>query len=290
MDRWRLAIEAGGTKILIALYDRTETPVHLHRIPSDSRAAAVAEIQRFVQAHLGSPSDLEAVGVASFGPLNRGVIQSTPKLGWTGFDWFDLVAEWGPIPCRVDTDVNAAALAEYHARRGKVRSLAYLTVGTGIGAGFVLEGTILEGMMHPEAGHQLLGRESDDAFPGVCPFHGSCWEGLASGPALRARWGQVGEDLPPDHPAWDLEARYLARGCLNLFYTVQPEVLVLGGGVGSAGELRSRVTRYLRDFSAGYLGKGSPLEEWDLRLQSPLLPHPGLAGAALLARQAARDS
>lgn len=247
---------------------------------------ALREIRCFLQTHVRSVTDLEAVGVASFGPLNHGVIQATPKAGWSGFDWYDFIGSWGPVPCRVDTDVNAAALAEHHARRGEVRSLAYLTVGTGIGVGLVFADRILEGLMHPEAGHQLLGREPDDTFTGVCPFHGSCWEGLASGPSLQARWGQPGETLPPRHPAWDLEARYLARGCLNVFYTVQPEVLVLGGGVGTAAGLRRRVVRYLKSFSAGYLGVGSRMENWSARLQAPRHPNPGLVGAAILARQA----
>ncbi|MCK7480988.1 MAG: ROK family protein [Candidatus Moduliflexus flocculans] len=128
--------------------------------------------------------------------------------------------------------MNAAALAEYRLGAAEGQDPAiYLTVGTGIGGGAVVNGKLLHGAAHPEMGHMLMSRRGDDAFPGSCPFHGSCWEGLASGPAVEARWGRRGEDLPPGHPAWDLEAWYLAQGIVNLLMVLSPRAVILGGGI-----------------------------------------------------------
>ncbi len=279
-----LAVEAGGTKILVASFDSKGNILQQQRFPAAKRAEALNNLTQFVLGMATTGISIQGVGVASFGPLENGIIQHTPKPDWAGFDWKAYWSNLGDWPVSVDTDVNAAALAEYAHTGKKVPCLGYLTVGTGIGVGWVSNGTIHRGLSHPEAGHQFVKREPDDRFAGVCPFHGDCWEGLASGPAISQRWGQPAEELPGDHPAWDLEARYLARGCLNLFYVFQPEVLILGGGVMSVRGLLDKIRHYLGQYSASYLGPGSRLEDWKRRLQSPGLIDSGLRGAFLLAR------
>lgn len=284
MDDRYLAVEAGGTKILAAVFDSNGQLLQLRRIPSENKAEALAQLTDFVLDDASTRTSIRAIGVASFGPLENGTIQQTPKPDWSGFDWKAYWSKLGDWPVSVDTDVNAAALAEYvHADTG-VKSLGYLTVGTGIGVGWVCNGEIHHGLSHPEAGHQFIKREPDDDFEGLCPFHGDCWEGLSSGPAVAKRWGQAPEGLPPDHPAWDLEARYLARGCLNLFYVYQPEVLIFGGGVSKVQGLLEKSWHYLACFSGKYLGEGSRLEDWTQRLRHPRFDDSGLSGAFLLAR------
>ena len=283
-----LAIEAGGTKILAALRATQWQEERFVQIPSTEPKRAQQQLTQFLDERHVEGWDILAVGVASFGPIMDGVIQQSPKQEWIGFDWREYLRLQLDCPIRVTTDVNAAALAEFHQR--SVHSLVYVTVGTGIGAGVVVQGEIWEGMMHPEAGHQFIKREADDDFRGICPYHDDCWEGLASGPAIKTRWERASEDLPTEHLAWDLEARYLARGCLNLCYCLQPQVLVLGGGVMAKDGLFPKVRSYIKNFSAGYLGTNSPMEDWESRLQPPSLAHSGLEGAFLLAQAALSGS
>jgi len=202
-----------------------------------------------------------AVGVASFGPLDldprsprRGTIAATPKPGWSGADVAGAFRALG-VPVAVDTDVNGAALAEH--RWGAGRGLdvfVYVTVGTGIGGGAVIGGRTLRGAAHPEMGHLRVPRDREaDRFPGVCPFHGDCLEGLASGPAMERRWGAPPEALPADHPGWSLEARYLALGLAAVVAVLAPERIAIGGGVTGQPALLPMVREELRRVLGGYL-------------------------------------
>jgi fructokinase len=157
------------------------------------------------------------------------------------------------VPVGFDTDVNGAALGEHRWGAAQGRdTFVYLTVGTGIGGGAMVEGQLLHGLVHPEMGHMLMARRHDDKFPGACPYHGSCLEGLASGPAIEMRWDAAPQTLPADHPAWELEAYYLALGLSNLICALSPQRIILGGGVMSQAQLfpliRSRVRHFLNDY------------------------------------------
>ncbi len=224
------AVEAGGTKIVVALGREGEKPLRETRIPTTGPEETLGRVAEFFRECRSGGLAIEALGVNSFGPVELdpaspkwGFITSTPKLRWQGTDVAGTLGRALGVPVGFDTDVNAAALAE--ARLGAGRGLdpvVYLTVGTGIGGGAVVNGGLLHGVQHPEMGHLRVERRPGDSFPGVCSFHGGCWEGLASGPSIEARWGARGEDLPADHPAWDLEAWYLAQGVVSLFMVLSP--------------------------------------------------------------------
>jgi fructokinase len=223
-------IEAGGTKFVCGVgtgpdkFVREEFPT---TTPDETLAQAIAFLKRF---------EIDALGIGSFGPvdLRRGAITSTPKLAWQGVPIVQLLREATGIQ-RIffDTDVNAAALGEHvwGAARG-IDTFLYLTVGTGIGGGAMVNGKLLHGLAHPEMGHIRIPHDlAHDPFPGDCFAHRDCFEGLASGHAMEARWGIRGEHLPSSHPAWPLESHYLALGLANLIYTLSPQLVIVGGGV-----------------------------------------------------------
>ncbi|HWF07417.1 MAG TPA: ROK family protein [Bryobacteraceae bacterium] len=226
------AIEAGGTKFVCGVGTGPEDLVTT-RIPTTSPVETIAAAAAWLREE--SRGQLISVGIGSFGPvdLRRGRITSTPKAAWRNCDLAGEVARQLGVPVGFDTDVNAAALGE--ARWGAARGIAnclYLTVGTGIGGGAIVDGRLARGMAHPEMGHIRVPRDfAADAFAGVCSYHGDCLEGLASGPAIEARWGKGGPDLGPDHPAWQLEARYLALGVATFVCVLSPQRILIGGGV-----------------------------------------------------------
>jgi len=234
------------------------------------------------------------VRLGTFGPADvdprspgYGSILTTPKESWAGFNVVNALREAlaDPVPIAFDTDVNAAAIGE--ATFGAAihhRHVAYVTVGTGIGGGFLLDGVPIHGRMHTEVGHLVMpDLEGDlDKSINVCPFHSSCLEGRASGPALEARWGQPGKDLAPDHPAWELEARYLAHGAIDLTAAWSPEVIILGGGVMQQPGLIDRVRSAFESLAGGYWSL-PPLE---LYLRTPVLEQrAGIVGALSLAQR-----
>ncbi|MBN2874535.1 MAG: ROK family protein [Spirochaetales bacterium] len=291
------AIEAGGTKFVLGLLESspgTSTPIirASARIPTGEPETTIESAASWFTDAFSRYGKPERLGVASFGPLagrfgepGWGRIGPTPKPGWSGFDLpGKLYARLGLQPS-VDTDVNAAALAEglWGASRG-ISNHVYVTVGTGIGGGIVVNGVVLHGAGHPETGHVPVPREPDDAYPGHCPFHGACLEGMASGPALADRWGAPAESLAVDHPAWDLEARYLASGFLPLVLALSTERIVLGGGLGSAPGLIERVRVHLRRMLAGYVPRLDTPGAMDAFIVPPGLGSAaGLLGAAALA-------
>jgi len=189
----------------------------------------------------------------------------------------------------IDTDVNAAALGEatYGAGKG-IDSLVYFTIGTGIGGGALVGGTLVHGLLHPEMGHMLLRPDPKDPAPhGFCPYHDGCLEGLASGPAIEKRWGKSAKELPEDHPAWELEAEYLAQMCVNTFVTLSPKKIVLGGGVMHQVHLFARVRKRTQELLNGYLSHSAILEQMDETIVPPGLgDNAGAVGSLLLAVQA----
>jgi len=250
-------VEAGGTKFVCAL-GRDGEIVAETRIATTSPAETLAAALAFFK-HQGSPA---ALGVASFGPIDldersptHGFITTTPKPGWAHTDVAGPLRRALGVPVAFDTDVNAAALAEQ--RWGAARdagSVVYVTVGTGIGGGAVVNGRPVHGLAHPEMGHARIPHDrAADPFAGACPHHGDCWEGLAAAPALAARWGVSPQSLPDDHPAWALEAHYLALGLANIILTLSPERLVLGGGVLARSGLLERVRIDVRGLIGDYV-------------------------------------
>jgi fructokinase len=250
------AIEAGGTKFVCGVGNRPEDLVTT-RIPTTSPDETVDAAVTWLREK--SCGELSAVGIGSFGPvdLERGSITSTPKSAWRNYDLLGAVSRGLGVPVSFDTDVNAAVLGE--ARWGAARALKsclYLTIGTGIGGAAIAGGTIIHGLTHPEMGHIRIPHDRNaDPFDGVCPYHGDCLEGLASGPAIQARWGAPGHALPPDHPAWALEARYLALGIANFICTLSPQKILVGGGVMRQEHLFRMLRTEVERILAGYVGK-----------------------------------
>jgi fructokinase len=291
------ALEAGGTKFIPGLVqsgNNDSVPVILERgrvptgEPRDTMAAVAAWFEAAFRRH-GTP---ERLGIASFGPLagrhgspEWGRLGPTPKQGWAGFDLAGSLGGKLGLAVSMDTDVNAAALAEglWGASQGLAHHV-YVTVGTGIGGGIVSNGALLHGAGHPETGHVPVPREPGDTYAGLCPFHGDCLEGMASGPAVAARWGAPAETLPSEHPAWDLEARYLASGFLPLVHVLATGRIVLGGGLGSAPGLIALVRTHLAARLAGYTPRLDTAGAMDRFLVAPGLGgDAGLLGAVALA-------
>lgn len=236
-------VEAGGTKFVLGIASGRDDVRETVRIPTTTPDETICAMMDWFAAR----GPLAAVGVASFGPIDLdpssprfGHITETPKPHWSGADLVGPLKSGLQCPVGVDTDVNGAALAEYlwGAAQGHRTSL-YFTIGTGVGGGAVIEGKTLRGLSHPEMGHIRLSRHPDDlGFAGICPFHGDCLEGLASGPAIMARWGQSLSELPTDHEAHDIIAHYLAQLVVSMQAIFEPGRIALGGGVmGTAGLL-----------------------------------------------------
>lgn len=285
------AVELGGTRVRCAWGTGDGGVLGFDEGPTGSPEAVLARVRAFFAA---APA-IAALGVAAFGPLELdaaaprwGHVLPTPKPGWAGTPLGPSLREALGVPVALETDVNAAALAEAAAGAGRgADPVAYLTVGTGIGLGVVVGGRPLHGLLHPEAGHLLVRREADDAFAGSCPVHGDCWEGLASGPAVAARWGADPAALDAGHPAWDLEARYLAAGLASVVLVLSPERIVLGGGVGRRPEVLAGVRAGLGPALAGVV-EGRPSGGPATLVAPPRFgDRSGLVGALRLAAGAA---
>ncbi len=288
------AIEAGGTKYVCSVAFDPREPLLETRFPTGDPAETLARAADFFREAAAIHGPIAAMGIGTFGPAeidpaaaDFGRILTTPKQGWTGYGVVAAIREslGSGFPITFETDVNAAVLAEavYGAARGK-RHVAYITIGTGIGGGFLTDGRLLHGRMHPEIGH-LIVPDLDVAYgkaSNVCPFHESCLEGRASGPAIEARWGIPGHELPDDHPAWELEAKYLAVGCINLTAAWSPDIIILGGGVSQKSGLIERVRHEFIRLAGDYWSLPDPAEY--LRLPE-LDQQAGIVGALLLARQ-----
>jgi fructokinase len=289
------AVEAGGTKFVCALADGSGKIHGERRFPTTDPGATLQAACEFLQAATRSRR-LSAIGVASFGPIDLrrdsklyGCIGKTPKAGWSGTDIVGTLARQFSCPIGFDTDVNAAALAEH--RWGAARdldSMVYVTIGTGIGGGVISRGAPLHGLMHPEIGHIHPRRHPlDQDFAGICPFHGDCLEGLASGPAIVARSGSELGDIDPTHPQWEIEADYLGQLCAQLVVTVSPQRIVLGGGVMTQTRLLAPIRRRLLHWLGGYVDRSEILDAVEDYVVLPALQaQSGVLGALLLAMDA----
>ena len=285
-------IEAGGTKFVCAAGtgpDDLRVTQFPTTTPNETFARAVAFFQE--------QASLAAIGIGSFGPVNPdpasetfGYITTTPKPGWAHVDFVGAIRRALRVPVGFDTDVNAAALGEHRwgAAQG-IDNFIYLTIGTGIGGGAMVNGELLHGLVHPEMGHIRIPHDrTADPFEGWCPFHDDCFEGLAAGPAIEKRWGQRGENLPADHPAWNLQARYIAHAVANFVCALSPQRIIIGGGVMQQPYLLPMVRRQVRELLNGYIQSPAILERIDEYIVAPGLGRrAGVLGALALAERAA---
>jgi fructokinase len=300
------SVEAGGTKFVCAIGSGPDHVLAEQRFPTTTPEETIRQCLEFFRTQRAIHGPIAALGVATFGPAgvdpernDFGCITTTPKPGWQQVPLLaDLNEGLGGIPAAFDTDVNAAALAEWEWGAGKEHdSLLYFTIGTGIGGGFVTNGKPLHGLVHPEMGHMRLPHNlQDDPFPGTCPFHGDCFEGMASGTAIEARWSQSAHDLPPEHPAWTLEADYIAHALNNCVCTLSPDIIVLGGGVMEQSHLFPLIREKLKTTLNGYIASSALSNRIDqyvvppgLGNQSGLLGGIALGFDALCDSQASRD-
>ena len=293
------ALEAGGTKFVCLVGTGPDDVRARTTIPTTTPDATVRGVLDFFRAAIDRTGPIAAAGIASFGPVDLrpdsptfGFITSTPKPGWATVDLAGAVRRGLGVPIGFDTDVNAAALGE--ARWGAARGLdtfIYITIGTGIGGGGLINGRLMHGLVHPEMGHIRIPHDrSADPFAGICPFHGNCLEGLASGPAIGARWRQSADTLPDDHPAWPLEARYLALALVDIICTLSPQRIVLGGGVMSRRSLLPLIRAQVVDLLNQYVQADAILNGIDGYIVSPALGgSAGVLGALALAIDAASD-
>ena len=284
------AIEAGGSKFVCAV-GRGANDLKEIRFPTTTPDETIGQVIDFFKAQA---EPLAAVGIASFGPVDPnpnsptfGYITTTPKPGWVNTDLGGKVSRGLGVPVGFDTDVNGAALGE--ARWGVAQGLdnfIYLTVGTGLGGGGLINGKLMHGLIHPEMGHIYPPPHPDDPFAGVCPYHGRCLEGMTTGPALKARWGQPAETLPVDHPAWELEAHYLAYGLVNFICTLSPQRIIMGGGVMEQLQLFPLIRQKVQELLNGYVQSPAILDQIDEYIvPSALGNKAGILGAIALAQQ-----
>jgi fructokinase len=263
-------IEAGGTKFVCTVGTGPDDLAARVEFPTTTPAETIPTVVAFFHEQ-AKFHHLTGVGIASFGPVDLdpaspryGYITSTPKHGWRNTDLMGPVRAVG-VPVAFDTDVNAAALGEKRWGAAQdVDTFLYITVGTGIGGGGLVQGRLIHGLLHPEMGHMRVPHDREaDPFAGSCPFHGDCLEGLAAGAAIEARWGGRGEHLPADHPAWPLEARYLALGLTNVICALSPQLIVLGGGVMQQPGLLPLIRQYVVELLNGYIQVAAILDDID---------------------------
>jgi fructokinase len=286
-------IEAGGTKFVWAVGSGPDDLSAEVRFPTTTPEETLG---RAIDYFKSQAEPVAAIGVGTFGPVDPnpesprfGFITTTPKPGWAETDFVGALQAEFDVPVGFDTDVNAAALGEHRwgAAQG-LETFLYLTIGTGIGGGAMVEGNLLHGLIHPEMGHIFVPHDWErDPYGGFCPYHGDCFEGLAAGPAIEGRWGQRAEALPEDHPAWELEAEYIASALANFVMILSPQRMILGGGVMEVPRLFPLVRKKTQHKLNGYVQMPEILEEIESYIVPPGLGNKsGVLGAIALARQA----
>lgn len=286
-------IEAGGTKFVCAVGTGPDDVRAETRFATTTPSETIGRTIAFFREQ---PEPLAAIGIGSFGPLDLnpdsptyGYITTTPKTGWAHTNFAGVLQEALNVQVLLDIDINTAALGEHKwgAAQG-LDTFIYLTVGTGIGGGGMVNGHLIHGLAHPEMGHVYIPHDPvNDPYPGCCPYHGDCLEGLACGPAIEKRWGQPPQTLPADHPAWRLEARYLALGLVNIIFTLSPQRVIIGGGVLQQESLLPMVRKNVHELIRGYVPVPQFLNETDSYIVLPALGQKaGVLGAIALAQQA----
>jgi fructokinase len=289
-------VEGGGTKFVCMVASGPDEILEEVRFstttPRETIDRTIAFFEPFIR-----QEKIAAIGLASFGPVDLhpdsptfGSITTTPKPGWANVDMIGKIRNTFGVPVAFEMDVNAAAFGEYTwvPENRQCDPLVYFTIGTGIGAGIIVNGKVVHGLVHPEAGHMRLPHNwQADPYTGYCPYHGDCFEGLASGPAMSARWGQHAETLPPDHRAWELEAHYIAHAMANIICTLSPKRIIIGGGVMQQLHLMPLVRQKVLELLNNYIQSPAILEHIDETIVLPALgSRSGVLGAIAMARNA----
>lgn len=285
-------IEAGGTHCKCVIGTPQGDIIDSASFGTGKPEDTIAQVAGFFQQ---SSHRIAALGIAHFGPVDIdrrsprfGHILKAPKQGWSDIDIVGRYRSMLQVPVAFQSDVNAAAIGEAALGAGRgLDNFVYVTVGTGIGGGVMINGRLLHDARHPEIGHMLIGRDHQaDPYGGCCPFHGDCLEGLASGSALKGRWGVAGEQLAPDHQAWALQAHYLATLCVNLVNCYVPEKIIFGGGVMQQPFLPAMILERYLALMQGYMQHISAAAGADFIVASPLQGHAATRGSLLMAAEA----
>ncbi len=286
-------VEAGGTKFSCII---GSDPDHILNESTIRTTTPEETLPQVIEFFAKATEPISAIGIGSFGPIDLnqtsksfGYITNTPKPGWKNTDIVGTISRALKIPIVFDTDTNAACLGEV--KWGNAQALdhvLYVTIGTGIGGGYIIKGKPLHGLLHPEMGHMRIPHDwTQDPFSGICPFHGDCLEGLASGPAIYKRWGAPGEAIPVDHQAWALEAQYIATGLVNLLCALSPQRIILGGGVMKRAELFDEIRVKMKELSNRYFDHKQLQDDITEYVVPPKLGRQvGVLGALALAKDA----
>ena len=283
------ALEAGGTKMVCAIGDESGKIYEQVSIPTETPEITMPRLISYFEER-----KIEALGIGCFGPIDPdkksetyGYITSTPKLAWADYNIVGTMEKSLMIPVGFDTDVNGSVLGEvtFGQAKGK-KCVVYVTIGTGVGAGIYIEGKLLHGMLHLEAGHILLTQRQDDTYEGTCPYHKTCLEGLAAGPAIEERWGKRAADLKDDERVWDLEAYYIAQAIVNYILILSPQMIILGGGVMHQEQLFPKIRSYVKKMMNGYIKTKEMADLDHYIVPASLHDDQGIMGALELGRRA----
>ena len=283
------ALEAGGTKMVCAIGDESGKIYEQVSIPTETPEITMPRLISYFEER-----KIEALGIGCFGPIDPdkksetyGYITSTPKLAWADYNIVGTMEKSLMIPVGFDTDVNGSVLGEVTFGQAKGKNcVVYVTIGTGVGAGIYIEGKLLHGMLHPEAGHILLSKREDDTYEGKCPYHKTCMEGLAAGPAIQERWGKRAADLKDDERVWDLEAYYIAQALVDYILILSPQMIILGGGVMHQEQLFPQIRSYVKKMMNGYIKTKEMADLDHYIVPASLHDDQGIMGALELGRRA----
>lgn len=285
-------LETGGTKMVCAVGNENGEIIEKEIIPTTTPDETLKKIIGYFQ-----DKNIQALGVACFGPLDLdtssdtyGYIKATPKPGWKDYNIVGTLKEGLSVPVGLDTDVNGALLGEvtYGSAQGYEDAI-YLTIGTGIGGGVMSGGKLIHGMVHPELGHMLLAKREDDNYVGKCPYHGTCFEGLASGPAIEERWGIKGEQLSDHNEVWELESYYIAQAIVTCIMVLSPRIIILGGGVMEQKQLFPLIRNKVKEMLHGYIQSKELDDIEHYIVPSSLNGEQGIKGALVLAKEALKS-
>ena len=283
-------IEAGGTKFVCAVGKEDGTIVERIQFDTLSPEETIPQIIEFFNKH-----EIKSLGIGSFGPVDIdpnsptfGNVTSTPKPGWKDYPFLKTLQAAIDVPMEFNTDVNAAALGEVmHGAAQDVQSCLYITVGTGVGAGAVFNGQLLQGLSHPEMGHTIVRRHETDNYEGFCPYHSDCLEGLAAGSAIERRWGKKGFELQDQTEVWELESYYLAQALVQFILILSPKRIVMGGGVMKQKQMFPFIQKKVQELLNGYVAVPEILDHIDEYIVPPALgDNAGITGALMLAKRA----
>lgn len=284
------AIEGGGTKFVVGVGTPDGKVEQIESFPTTTPEETMDRVVAYFK-----DKNVDAIGFGSFGPIDLnldsptyGHIAMTPKPHWSGYDVVGHLKRHFDVPIGFDTDVNGAALGEsmFGVAQG-LNTCLYITIGTGIGAGAVVEGKLVHGLTHPEMGHIMVKRHPEDTYKGKCPYHHDCLEGMAAGPAIEDRWGVKAYELSEDHKAWEFQSYYIAQALMNYILVISPEKIILGGGVSKQQHLLPRIREELKQLLNGYVQHPAVLDTNSEYIVTPGLgDHAGITGAVALGMKA----